>query len=136
MRGKVRVPEIPRRGEGCGDMRARNKIEFRKGGGGEEGVGRVKETTLPRVSLLSCSLDVSISFSVPPLFCSRPPSLVFLFLRSRNIRPDEIRFRGKSACPKSIATTSHYKGRPRKMAFEILREWWNCVSQRERDGNR
>lgn len=23
------------------------------------------------------------------------------------------------------------QGSPRKMAFEILREWWNCVSQRE-----
>lgn len=74
-----------------GDMGARNKIEFRKGGG--KG-GRVKETML-----------------LLPVYPSLSLSLVFLFLGSRNIRPNEIRFRGKSACPKSIATTSHYKGR-------------------------
>ena len=79
MRGKVRVPEIPRRGEGV--ARARNKIEFRKGGEG-----------WLDASKRSCYCAISLCLS-----------------------RDHIALQGS----------------PRKMAFEILREWWNCVSQRE-----
>lgn len=123
-------------GKGVAIWEQEIKLNFVKVGEGERGLDASKKRRY-RVYLSSLARSMSPFLSPFPLsFALVLPLSCFCSLRSRNIRPDEIRFRGKSACPKSIATTSHYKGRPRKMAFEILREWWNCVSQRERDGNR